>query len=127
VTKKALATELPNRIRQIRESRKLNLQSVAEPTGCSVPHLADLERGKRQLTLPWMQRIAKTFGVQTVDLLWPADNPNRLDANERLLIERFRSVAPTDRAKILAVIAIMTEPTNECDFDPLVSLVKQNS
>lgn len=55
-----------NRIRDVRRQKKLTLADVAER--CSPPTTAQtigrLETGTRQLSLTWMNRIAKALGVE---------------------------------------------------------------
>ncbi len=60
-----------NRIRDVRRQKKLTLADVAER--CSPPTTAQtigrLETGTRQLSLTWMNRIAKALGVEPELLL----------------------------------------------------------
>jgi phage repressor protein C with HTH and peptisase S24 domain len=62
-----------NRIREIRKKLKLTLEQVAEAAGTTNQHLGMLERGKRGLTLEWMERIAPALGVEVAELLDTAD------------------------------------------------------
>jgi phage repressor protein C with HTH and peptisase S24 domain len=64
---------MKNRIREIRKKLKLTLEQVAEAAGTTNQHLGMLERGKRGLTLEWMERIAPALGVEVAELLDTTD------------------------------------------------------
>lgn len=53
--------------------------------------VSSMERGMHQLTLHWMQRIAKEFGVSPADLMNEEDNPLTTNEDERELLERYRA------------------------------------
>ncbi len=60
---------MTNRIRQIREDRGLSQQELADRVGTSNQQISLLERGERQLTANWMERLAKGLDVNPADLL----------------------------------------------------------
>jgi transcriptional regulator with XRE-family HTH domain len=53
----------PNRIRELRLARDWSQQKLADLVGVSKVTISDLERGKMQLTLDYMKRIAAALGV----------------------------------------------------------------
>jgi transcriptional regulator with XRE-family HTH domain len=107
VTKRFKSESLPNRIREIRESKGLVLADVAERGRLSIAQVGDLERGDRQLTLRWMRVLAQVLEVTPVELLKLDDNPNLLSTEERLLIQKFRCAGPNEKAKIAKIIDIL--------------------
>lgn len=70
---------MTSRLREIRKSRGLTLAELA--ARCDPPTTAvtigRLETGMRQLTLPWMERIAAALGIEPADLL-PAPSASSL-------------------------------------------------
>lgn len=63
---------VPNRIREIRKAKGLSLDMVAERVNASASAIARLERGEREVTISWMNRLAKAMGVSPVHIL-PAE------------------------------------------------------
>ena len=58
-----------NRIRELREARGLTQQQLADACGTTQPTIDRLEKGIRQLTEKWMQRLASALQVEPADLL----------------------------------------------------------
>ena len=96
---------LPNRIREIRESRSFTLDQVSSQVGCSIVQMSDLERGRRGLTDKWMRRIAKAIGVTASDLLPESDAPGGFNIDELLLVYRYRSTSTPVREAIQTLLA----------------------
>lgn len=62
--------ELHERLRQVRNERKMTLLQVREETGLSVSYLSDLERGRTSNpSFDILERLAKCYGMTLVDLL----------------------------------------------------------
>lgn len=59
---------MANRVRLIRKAQNMTLQEVADAVGCSIPFLADVERGRRGAKPETWQRIADALGVRVEDL-----------------------------------------------------------
>jgi transcriptional regulator with XRE-family HTH domain len=89
--------DFPNRIRELRLERTWSQDTLALAVGCSKVQISDLERGKVQLTVEWMRRIAPALGVTPADLLSVQDNPLLLSDTERDFIARLRSATPEQR------------------------------
>lgn len=60
---------IQSRIREIRKSKKMTLQQVAERTGTTAQTIGRLETGMRTLSLGWVQRIAEALDTDAADLL----------------------------------------------------------
>lgn len=95
--------DFPNRLYELRTARKWSQQQLADRVGCSKMHISGMERGKRELSLPMMRRLADVFQVAPADLLSPVDNPDRLSDDEFDLLEIYRAADPAKRADILRV------------------------
>lgn len=91
----------PNRMRQLRLDRGMTQEQVALEAGCAISTINMMERGERTLSLEWMQRLAKVFGVAPSELLTVENNPNVLDDDERALIDALRAAPEANRAALL--------------------------
>lgn len=60
-----------NRIRALRQERKLSTYALADLVGTTQATIQRLETGKRKLTVDWMQRIARALDVKPTELLAP--------------------------------------------------------
>lgn len=58
-----------NRIKEVRKSRGLTLQSLADMIGTDKSQINRLERGERRLTTEWLERLAGALGCTPADLL----------------------------------------------------------
>lgn len=93
-------TEYPNRIFELRRAKGWSQQELADRIGCSKMHVSGLERGLRELSLDWMRRIAKEFGVAPVEILSDEDNPYHLTEEEADFIALFRAADAQTRENI---------------------------
>ena len=64
-----MESKFENRIREIREQKKMTLKQIAEQVEISVPYLSDIERGNRRGSSATICRIAEALGVNPGDLL----------------------------------------------------------
>jgi transcriptional regulator with XRE-family HTH domain len=101
MAKRTPTEELPNRIRELRAEAGMTLQELAPKVGISAGQLSNIETGKRELTMPVMERVAAAFKVDVADLLLPS--MGGLTEQERWLIETFREVPDAARAAMAAV------------------------
>lgn len=92
--------DAPNRIREIRLLLGISQQALGDRIGTSKMTISDLERGKMELTLDYMRRIARALNCSPVDILPSQDNPDRLNADERELVRHYRDAPETQRAMI---------------------------
>lgn len=60
---------MKNKIRHYRKQAGLSLEQVAEAAGTTNQMVGYLERGQRQLTQKWMERLAPVLGVAPADLM----------------------------------------------------------
>lgn len=92
-----------NRIREMRKRAKLSQVELAELSGVSQPAISQLENDERPLTIDWMRTFAKIFGCSPADLLTDEDNPDRLSAEERHLVQQYREADALQREMITRV------------------------
>lgn len=104
-------TNVPNRIRELREAKGLSQKRLAELANVTPSALNKLEMGTRGLDQDWMRRLAPLLDVAPADLLPIEDNPDILSLEERELIERFRAANSRDR-HIIATLSEVVVPFN---------------
>lgn len=71
-----MASNTPNRIRELRERAGLSQEKLAERLNTSQPQVLRLETGQRRLTIDWAKRIARAVGVDWRELDSPAPAPD---------------------------------------------------
>ncbi len=96
-------TEYPNRIYELRRAKGWSQHDLAENVGCSKMHISGMERGKRELSLDWMRRLAFALDVEPVDILADKDNPHRLNDDEQRFIANYRAADPQTKENIQRV------------------------
>lgn len=99
--------DAPNRIRELRMAAGLSQQTLGEAIGVSKVTISELERGTMQLTLDYMERIAKVLEVLPPDLLPRSDNPWALSHDERQLVERLRAATDEQRDQLQKVADVI--------------------
>mgnify|MGYP006276094087 CR=1 FL=1 len=98
-----------NRIAEIRRARGLTLQGLADRMQASNQQVSHLERGRRGLTVEWLERLAQALECHPFDLLdAPPYNANE---RERILVELFRELSPEQQKAFLTATAALTQPT----------------
>lgn len=86
--------ELNIRIRELRQARGMTLAQLAEQVNISVPHLSEIERGKKNLNNHLMTRLADALNVHPADLI-------AQDDQARELIKIIDDLSEGDRQRIL--------------------------
>ncbi len=56
------------RIKEIRKSKKLTQENLAEIVGMDIPNLSNIERGKKFVSAQTLSKIAKALSVSEKDL-----------------------------------------------------------
>ncbi|MFD1034128.1 helix-turn-helix domain-containing protein [Sphingomonas hankookensis] len=108
----------PNRIRELRRKHGLTLQDVADRVGCKANEVSRFETGARELSIGWARRIARAFGTDIASLLNDEDNFDRLDEQERAVIDAMRTASSRDRIAVQRVAESLTSYTAENDDEP---------
>ena len=63
-----LKEKLGKRIQEIRKSKKLTQEKLAEMIGLDTPNLSNIERGKRFVTAETLEKIINALGVSEKNL-----------------------------------------------------------
>ena len=65
---KSLKEKLGIRIQQIRKSKRLTQEKLAEAIGLDTPNLSNIERGKRFVSAETLEKIIKALNIEEKDL-----------------------------------------------------------
>ena len=74
MTRKNLASELGNRIREIRKQKKITLLELAKTTGVAQATLSRMETGLMVGTVKSHQKIAEALGISLAELYGHIDS-----------------------------------------------------
>lgn len=101
---------MENRIKELRKARGLTMKQLAELVGTSNQQISHLEKGRRRLTLEWMERIAKALDCQPADLL--GGSTQIQNEKERAMIELFRGLSEEQQDAFLKATAALAKPVD---------------
>jgi len=59
----------PNRIKELREARRMSSRELAKKIGLSAPQMSRLENGKSQLNVKWILKISAALSVDTSEIV----------------------------------------------------------
>lgn len=119
--------ETKNILKQLRESKGLTMQEVAEKTDISYSVYQKYESGARGVGVPALQKLADFYGVTTDYLLGrsdakPPEDPIKLAAQEfhlnstqRGILAAYLYMDPDDRKQLIACIKQIAERTEKKD------------
>ena len=98
--------EAGNRLRELRKTKGLTQQQLADATGVTQSAISQIENGAPSMDIKWMRSFARVLECSPADLLTDDDNPDRLrNQFEKHLIERCRKADPTQRDMLDRVTA----------------------
>lgn len=95
-----------NRLRELRKATGLSQAELAERTGVSQSAISQIENDVIAMDTAWMRAFARELGCEPVDLLSDSDNPDRLSAEERALVEAYRASTLEQRELLLRLTAV---------------------
>lgn len=101
--------QAPNRIRALRNAAGISQEVLGERIGAHKMTVSDLERGKIELTLSYMRKVAAALNVSPAELLLDRDDPARPSDVERELLEAFRASPAAARDFLLASARAVAE------------------
>ncbi len=61
--------KLGNKIKQIRQKKKLSQEKLAFESGLHRTYISDIERGSRNVSIKNIEKIAKALGVSLKELM----------------------------------------------------------
>lgn len=118
----------PNRIRELREKRKMSGTKLAEMLGVSPQYLYDLEKGERRLNEKLIKRLAQIFNVSADYLLGNDPSGNRTQPDPSTPSWWYRNTPPTEveLEEFLKTVNIYFEgaPLDEEDKEDILTYLK---
>lgn len=107
---KSLKEKLGIRIQQIRKSKKLTQEKLAEAIGLDTPNLSNIERGKRFVSAETLEKIIYALGVEEKDLF----DFGHIKSKEELLAEQvlLNQASEKDLIYYYRLIRLNNEFTN---------------
>lgn len=78
LTRQAISIDVGNRLRQLREARKVSMRTLATMSGLSANALSMIERGKTSPSVSTLYRIADALTVPVTDFFGPDEARKRV-------------------------------------------------
>ncbi len=94
-TRQAISIDVGNRLRQLREARKVSMRTLATMSGLSANALSMIERGKTSPSVSTLYRIADALAVPVTDFFGPEEARQKvvfLKADERTRLPFLRGL-----------------------------------
>ena len=82
-------------IRELRKAKGMTIQELAGKIGVSIPHLSEVERGKKNLNNHLMERLAKHLNVDPAALVSAADR-----SDLAAFYEKAKKLSPEDQVRV---------------------------
>jgi len=102
---------MKNRIAELRKARGLTLQALADMVGASNQQISHLEKGRRGLTVDWVDRLAEALDCHPFDLLDAP--PQAKTERERALLDLFRGMSDEQQDAFFQATAALAKPVSE--------------
>lgn len=99
---------MKNRIAEVRKAQGLTLQVLADRVGASNQQISHLEKGRRGLTVDWVDRLADALNCHPFDLLEAP--PQAKTERERALLELFRGMSDEQQDAFFQATAALAKP-----------------
>ena len=104
----ALYKAIGNRIREARTKAGMSQATLAEKVGISLPHMSNIECGKKKVSAVVIIRIAETLNMSTDALLRP-NVPEVRAMYSSELAETLRDCTPAEADSILKIVKQLKE------------------
>jgi len=78
LSREAVSVDVGNRLRQLREGRKVSMRTLAQMSGLSANALSMIERGKTSPSVSTLYRLADALGVPVTDFFSPESSRKRV-------------------------------------------------
>lgn len=105
-----------NKIKKLREERRLTQKELAEEMGLAQSTIAMIENDKKEGSTKTLKKLADFFNV-TLDYLLSEDKEkdkiNEYEEQNKIFFSKFGKLSSKDRNKIIKMIEIFEEETND--------------
>lgn len=102
---------LGEKLRKLRQDKKLSLDKVAEATESSKSYLWELETGRKNPSAEKVSEIAKYYGV-SIDYLMDETDERSVNTADRIFT-RVNNLSADEQEKIEKFIEMMFSPKND--------------
>ncbi len=95
LSKEAVSIDVGNRLRQLREGRKVSMRTLAQMSGLSANALSMIERGRTSPSVSTLYRLADALSVPVTDFFSPESSRKKvvfLKADERTRLPFMRGL-----------------------------------
>lgn len=93
------------RIREIRIERKMSQAALATAADISLPHVSEIENGKKRMRLATFARIAEALQISSDTLLHPASS----ETEEIVQVECYRLLSDCSPAEATSLLRVLRE------------------
>lgn len=105
-----------NKIKKLREERRLTQKELAEEMNLAQSTIAMIENDKKEGSTKTLKKLADFFNV-TLDYLLSEDDEkdkiNEYEEQNKLFFSKFGKLSPKDKNKIIKMIDMFEEETND--------------
>ena len=104
-----------NNIKKIRNEKNLSLQELADLSGVAKSTIYDAESGKVNPTMNTLGKIASALNVPISELLGEESNDKitEYQNQNKLFFSKFGKLSEKDKSKIIKMIEIFEEETQD--------------
>lgn len=103
------AESFGERLRRIREERKLNQSELAERTGFQPSAISHFESGRRAPSLENLTKLADALSIATDFLLGRQTTPTIAGASVEKLLKHFEVMSTEDQENLIKIAALLAE------------------
>lgn len=100
--------ETGTRILKLRKEQQLTRERLAELADISVQFLADIEKGKKNMTVTTLRKLAAALGVSTEYIVNGCGDPH-----EQALTTVYQRLSPENRKRALDILRLFAEAVEE--------------
>lgn len=99
--------ETGQRILKLRSEMGISRERLAESADISVQFLADIEKGRKNMTVTTVRNLASALNVTTDHII--NGRQDQSDIEEEILLEIFRSLSHDDKRRACEIVRLFAE------------------
>ncbi len=106
-----LQKKFGKRIKQLRKSRGLTQESLAEKANLESTYIGAVERGERNLTIDNIEKIAKGFNIEPYKLFisQPKVKVEEPNLTKEQILEILENIPKEKREKLLQILVLCSQ------------------
>ena len=103
--------ETGKRIFKLRKERGLTREHLAEMADISVQFLADIEKGRKNMTVTTLRKLSSALMVSTDYIVNGSKDPDASEDEDVLFL--YRSLSPENQHRALRILGAFAEAIND--------------